>query len=214
MVKKSSSAQLLKILKSVNSIFTNDHFVYTTGLHGSVYINKDSLYPHPQETSEVCRILAEKCAQLDIQTVVAPALAGIIVSQWLSFHLSKLKGQEINGVYVEKDPEKTFVFNRGYDKYVAGKKVLVVEDIACTGSSVKKVVDVVREYGGLVQAVGIMVNRNPKLVNDHLFGAPLIVGTELLADAWPAKGCHLCQAKVPINTKMGHGKKFLQSQTK
>lgn len=204
--------EISEILQSVNAIYTNDHFVYTSGKHGSVYINKDSLYPHSNTTSAVCQILAQKCAHLDIDTVVAPALGGIILSQWISYHLGKIKGKEIFGVYAEKDPEKTFIFSRGYDSFVTGKKILVVEDLTNTGGSVKKVVDVVREYGGEVVGVCVMVNRDPSLSSKNLFDAPLIIGAEIPALAWAEADCELCAQGVPINTKMGHGKKYVQSK--
>ena len=43
---------------------------------------------------------------MDIDTVAAPALGGIILSQWTAYHLSELKGKEILGVYTEKDSRK------------------------------------------------------------------------------------------------------------
>lgn len=199
-------------LKAVGAIFTDDHFVYTSGKHGSVYINKDSLYPHTKTTAKICQILAKKCAHLEIDTVVAPALGGIILSQWISYHLTKLKNKEVFGVYAEKDPIKTFVFTRGYDQFVKGKKVLVVEDLTNTGGSVKKVVDVVREYGGEVVGVCVMANRDPHLAERNLFNAPLIVGTEIPAEAWDEKDCQLCKNNVPINMQMGHGKKYVHSK--
>ncbi|MDH5533854.1 MAG: phosphoribosyltransferase family protein [Candidatus Pacebacteria bacterium] len=207
-------SKILNLLQSVQAIYTDDHFVYTSGKHGEVYINKDSLYPHTKVTSQVCKILAKKCSDLDIDTVVAPALGGIILSQWISFHLSKIKGKEIYGVYAEKDPVKTFIIGRGYDKFVTGKNVLVVEDLTTTGGSVKKVVDTVREYGGKVVGVCVMVNRNKKLVTSEMFDAPLIVGANVPAKAWDENKCKLCKEKKPINTHMGHGKKYVQSKTK
>ena len=207
-------SKILNLLQSVQAIYTDDHFVYTSGKHGEVYINKDSLYPHTKVTSQVCKILAQKCSDLDIDTVVAPALGGIILSQWISYHLSKIKGKEIYGVYAEKDAVKTFIIGRGYDKFVKGKNVLVVEDLTNTGGSVKKAVDVVREYGGKVAGVCIMVNRSPKTVTSEMFNATLIVGDTLPAKAWDEKDCHLCKANVPINTQMGHGKKYVQSKNK
>jgi orotate phosphoribosyltransferase len=204
---------ITKLLQAAKAIFTDDHFVYTSGKHGSVYINKDALYPHTKTTAKICQILAKKCAHLEIDTVVAPALGGIILSQWISYHLTKLKNKEIYGVYAEKDPEKAFIFTRGYDKFVKGKKVLVVEDLTNTGGSVKKVVDVVREYGGEVVGVCVMANRDPELVNKNLFNAPLIVGAEIPAEAWDEKDCHLCKKNIPVNTQMGHGKKYVQSKT-
>src|SRR3989338_8246250 len=52
--------KIIKILKNVGAILTDDHFVYTSGKHGSVYINKDFLYPHTKETSHIGRMFAEK----------------------------------------------------------------------------------------------------------------------------------------------------------
>lgn len=207
-------SKILSLLQSVGAIYTDDHFVYTSGKHGEVYINKDSLYPHTKVTSQVCQILAKKCSDLEIDTVVAPALGGIILSQWISYHLSKIKGKEIYGVYAEKDPVKTFIIGRGYDKFVTGRNVLVVEDLTTTGGSVKKVVDTVREYGGKVVGVCVMVNRDKKLVTSELFDAPLIVGAQVPAKAWDEHKCKLCQENKPINTQMGHGRKYVQSKTK
>ena len=207
------SKKISSLLQSVGAILTDDHFVYTSGKHGSVYINKDALYPHPEVTAQVCQILAKQCQHLDIETVVAPALGGIILSQWLAYFLSQIKGQEIYGVYAEKDPQRIFTFNRGYDRFVHGKRVLAVEDLTNTGGSVKKVVDVIREFGGQVMGVCVMANRSPKLVNSKLFQAEFIAGTVIPAVAYDAKDCPLCAQGKPINTKVGHGRSYVQSQT-
>jgi len=200
---------ILSLLKQVGAIKLHDHFVLTSGKHSPAYINKDSLYPHPQVTAQVCQILAKKCAHLDIETVVAPALGGIILSQWLAYFLSLKKKREVYGVYAEKGPDKTFIFTRGYDQFIKGKKVLVVEDLTTTGGSVKKVVDVVRQYGGQVVGVCVMVNRNPKEVTSQMFDAELVTGGELVVEAFTVKDCPMCKKKIPINTTVGHGKKYL-----
>ena len=214
MLKSIFVAEIIDLLRSVNAIITDSHFVFTSGKHGDVYINKDALYPHTTITAQVCQILAKKCAHLDIETVVAPALGGIILSQWLAYYLSQEKKKEIYGVYAEKGPDKTFLFTRGYDKFVKGKKILVVEDLSTTGGSVKKVVDVVRANGGQVVGVCVMVNRNPREVNNAFFGAELIAGAEFEVGAWEADDCPLCKKKIPINTAVGHGKKYLESLNK
>ena len=97
---------VVEILKKVGAIITDDHFVYTSGKHGSVYINKDALYPHTEETSQVGMLFAKKVEALDIDVVVGPALGGIILSTWTAYHLSSLKHKEILGVYTEKDENK------------------------------------------------------------------------------------------------------------
>lgn len=200
------------ILKKVGAVLTDDHFVYTSGKHGSVYINKDALYPHTQETARVGKLFAEKYKDIDIDVVTAPALGGIILSQWTAYHLSQLKGKEVFGVYTEKTPEKDQIFTRGYDNLVVGRNVLVIEDIAATGGSVKKVVDSVKKAGGNVVGVCVMVNRDPEHVTSDVVGGPLSQLGILKAEAFDEVDCPLCRAKVPINTKVGHGKKYLEAR--
>ena len=202
----------IKILKKIGAILTDDHFVYTSGKHGSVYINKDVLYPHTAMSSKVGRTFAEKFKNFDIDVVAAPALGGIILSQWTAYHLSKLKKKEILGVYTEKTQEGDQVFKRGYDKLIKGKKVLVVEDLTTTGGSVRKVVNKVREAGGKVIAVCVMINRDPKKVTAKVVGAPFSSLGIFPAEAFEEDKCPLCRKKIPINMKVGHGKKYLEAK--
>jgi len=205
---------VVEILKKVGAIITDDHFVYTSGKHGSVYINKDALYPHTEETSQVGMLFAKKVESLDIDVVVGPALGGIILSTWTAYHLSSLKHKEILGVYTEKDENKNQVFTRNYDKLIKDKNILVIEDLTTTGGSVKKVVDTVRNAGGTVVAVCTMVNRDPKNVTSDFIGAPFMSLGIVPAEAWDAEKCPLCKEGKPINTNVGHGKKFLESKKK
>lgn len=210
---------VISILKKVGAVLTDDHFVYTSGKHGSVYINKDAVYPHTYETSQIGLMFAEKFNDMDIDVVAAPAVGGTILSQWTAFHLSKLKGKEILSVYTEKDKgtlasaaESEHIFRRGYDKLINGKNVLVIEDLTTTGISVQKVVAAVKASGGKVVAVGVMVNRDPENVNSHSVGASFSALGVLKADAIAADFCPLCKKGVPINAKIGHGKKFLEEK--
>lgn len=206
---------ILDILKKTNAVITDDHFVYTTGLHGSVYINKDAIYPHTKYASLFGKFFAEKFKDKNIDVVVGPALGGIILSQWTAYHLSKLKKKEILGVYTEKDAESNQIFSRrGYDKVVKGRNVLIVEDLTTTGESVKKVVKTVKDAGGKVVAVGVMVNRNPKIVNAKSIGAPFAALGVLKAEAFAENDCPLCKKGVAINIKIGHGKKYMAAKGK
>src|SRR5579885_615181 len=144
---------ILELLKKTGAILTDDHFVLTSGKHASIYINKDALYPHTQAASAVGHEFAKKIKHLEIDTVVGPALGGIILSQWTAHHLSQIKGREIYGVYTEKAPDGGQIFTRGYDNFVIGKSSLVVEDLTTTGGSAKKVVETIQRAGGKVAAV-------------------------------------------------------------
>ncbi len=207
--------EVLEMLKKAGGLITDDHFVYTSGKHGSVYINKDALYPHTKFASRIGELFAQKYKDVNIDVVVGPSLGGIILSQWTAFHLSTIKGKEILGVYTEKDQENNQIFSRrGYDKFVKGKNILIVEDLTTTGGSVKKVVETVRNAGGNIVAVCVMVNRNPDGVTADFMQAPFSSLAVLKAKAYDAKDCPLCAKNIPINIKIGHGKKYLEEKEK
>ncbi len=203
---------IINILKKSNAVITDSHIVYTSGKHGSIYINKDAIYPHTDFASKVGKMFADKFKNKAIDVVAAPALGGIVLSQWTAHHLSKLRKKKILGIYTEKDANKNQIFTRGYDKFVKGKKVLVIEDLTTTGGSVKKVIDSVKKAGGKVVGVGVMINRNPKEVNSKFMKAPFLALGILEAEAFDENKCPLCKQNIPINTTVGHGKKYLQAK--
>lgn len=212
-------SDVIDILKKVEAILINDHFVYTSGKHGSVYINKDFLYPHTKETSLVGKMFAEKFKSKAVDVVAAPAVGGTILCTWTAYYLSKLKKKEVLSVYTEKDKgttasafESEQIFRRGYDKFIKGKKVLVLEDLTTTGISVRKTVDAVKKAGGKVIAVGVMINRNQSGVNAKTVGAPFYALGVFPAIAYSEKDCPLCKKNIPINIKIGHGKKYLEAK--
>lgn len=203
---------VLNILKSVGAIITDSHFVGTQGRHMPAYVNKDALLLHTKYVSEIGKLFAQKFKNKNIEVVVAPAVAGIPFSQWTAYHLSKISKKEVLSVFTEKTLENNQIFKRGYNAVVKNKRVLVVEDTTTLGSSVKKVIRAVKGAGGKVVAVSVIVNRDPKMVNSKSTGVPFSSLTVLKTPSYEAKNCLLCKAGVPINTKFGHGKKFLESR--
>ena len=204
--------ELLDILKQTGAVITNDHFVLASGRHSGTYINKDALYPHTEQTSRVGQLFAEKVKHLEMDTVVGPALGGIILAQWTAHHLTKMKGREIAGVYTEKSADGRQIITRGYDKYITGKKVVVVEDLITTGGSAAKVIDTVKAAGGEVVAVLALVNRNPQEITAGHFGVLFLPLETLEVESFAEASCPLCRARIPINIAVGHGKKYVEKK--
>lgn len=209
-----TSDEVLGVFKKLGGYITNDHIVYTSGKHGETYLNKDAIYPHTRDISQLCEEIADRNKDKGIEVVAAPALGGIILSQWTAYHLTALTRKEVLGVYTEKTPEKDQIFTRGYDKLVKGKKVLVVEDITTTGGSVMKVVASVKAAGGEVIGVYVLANRNPDEINSKTLGVPYQALAEIRMQAWDEETCPLCEKGVPINTTVGKGKDYLKSKGK
>lgn len=209
--------EVLQILGRVGAVITNSHIVYTSGKHGTAYVNKDAVYPHTRETSLLCGLIA---VQFDnsVQVVAAPAVGGVILSQWTAHHLSQIScgNHEVLGVYAEKIAEVSgaghkeyFVFKRGYNKLIEGKKVLVVEDVLTTGGSAKGVIEAVRACGGEVVGLGVLCNRGGITPKDVADPPKLVSLINVKMDAWEEANCPLCAKSVPINTDVGKGREFL-----
>ena len=206
--------EVLELFNKVGAVITDSHIVYTSGHHGEIYFNKDAIYPYTDITSDFCESIALHFAETkkDIDVVIAPALGGIILSQWTAYHLSKMVGHKVLGVYAEKAGD-TFVIKRGYDKLVTGRNVLVMEDVLTTGGSVKNVIEVTRSIGGNVIGVGVLCNRGG-VKSEDIGNVPEIYAlTTVNAITYPEDDCPLCKKNVPINISIGKGREFLARQT-
>jgi orotate phosphoribosyltransferase len=233
------SDEVLKILRDANAVITESHIVYTSGKHGSAYVNKDAVYPHTHETARLCEAIAAKFRHSNAEVVIAPAVGGCILSNRVAEYLSDITDREVLGVYAEREEQSLFkatvntildifsigpinvlkgeelaikkdrlVLKRGHDKLVAGKNVLVVDDILTTGGSVKKVIAAVRALGGNVVGVGALCNRGG-ITAEQLDVPEFSALVDIPLDAWDEADCPLCKANVPINTEVGKGREFL-----
>jgi orotate phosphoribosyltransferase len=202
-------SEILNLLSTVGAVLIDDHFVYTSGRHGSAYINKDALYPHTNATDLLCRQIALRYAGSDVDAVIGPVVGAVILAYAVARNLSELTSRDVLCVYAEKTADDGFTIKRGYDKLLHGKRVLVVEDVLTTGQSVRKVVQAVRAEGGQVVAVAALCNRGAVRASDLADVPELFALVEVQLDTWDAEQCPLCGRGVPVNTDVGKGRAFL-----
>ena len=205
---------IMQLFVDAGAIITASHFVYNSGRHSSVYINKDALYLHTGIISQLCQNMASPYDTEQIDVVVGPVLGGIVLSQWTTYHLNsrRVTGETL-AVYAEKEQgsDQNFTFHRGYDQHIAGKNILVVEDILTTGGSVRRVIELVRKHGGNVIGVSALCNRGnvqPQDVGD----VPIHALITLDLATYAPEECPFCEQQVPINTMVGKGRMFLAKQ--
>lgn len=209
-----AAQKTLKIFRESGAIVENVHIVHISGLHFPMTINKDAIFPHLDRVQRLTRLLAKSLENHSIEIVCGPAMGGLIVGEWLAHELGAMC------VFAEHDPNPKpgeilgrFVLRRGYDQLVANRKVLVVDDIVNTGHSIRQTIDAVRAAGGQVVAlasllfVGKYDAREVLGVDDYFYLLQYDVPT-----GWPAEQCPLCRDGVPVDTRYGHGKEFLESQ--
>jgi len=224
--------QTLSVLGRVGMIITNSHVVHTSDKHGSAYIiNKDALYPHVRETSMLCLEIAERFADDKVEAVIAPAVGGAILAQWVAYHLIKITGRDIPGVYVEKEmtsfrhpdsigkmelPIKSayeetgrFAFKQGCDQVITGKRVLVVGNVLITGDSVRKTVSATHNIDANIIGLGVLCNCGGVFPAEYLNVPRLEALANVNLETWNEEDCPLCKQGVPINPDVGYGRMYL-----
>ena len=218
----------IRTLKEIKAMILHSHVKYPDGLHGTVHIDASAIYPHVRETSRLCRRVAEQFINDKIEVVVAPAIGGAIISQWIAYHLSELSGREVLSVYAEKEKksplswwrqsllwfkqilhsekkvERPLTIKHGYNQFVTGKNVLVVGTVVPAGDlTMKKVVDAVRTIEGNVAGLGILCNLGG-ITPEYSSSVPrffaLVDANPLL---WDELTCPFCQRDIPISAIMG-----------
>lgn len=204
------SETVLAILTRVGAIIEDTHVVLASGRHGSNYVNKDAVYPHGEAMQLIAQALADPFLDEGIEAVLGPTIGGVALSQWTSHSIATYWKTPVLALYAEKQPDGSFALTRGYDKLVAGRRVLVVEDILTTGGSVKKVIDAARQHSAIIIGVSAICNRGkvtPEMIGDVPRLESLL---NLDFQTWSEEECPLCKSGVPINTSVGKGRKFLK----
>ena len=182
-----ASENLLALFRKTGALL-DGHFVLRSGLHSRQYFQCAILLSHTHIAEQVCELLADKLRTFDCDSVVSPALGGIIVGQEVGHSLGK------RHIFVEKDDGK-LVLRRGF-KINRGEKFVVVEDVVTRGGRVQETIDIVRHNGGIVTAVGVIVDRSGEKKPE--FGCPFVSLVEMNVENFEADKLPPDLAKIPV----------------
>ena len=178
------------------SAIREGHFLLTSGLHSPRYVEKFNVLQKPVYTEKLCRAMAEKFKDANIETVVGPVTGGIL----LAHETGKALGTR--AIFTERENGK-MTFRRGFTLH-EGERVLIVEDIVTTGGSIREVIDVVKEHGGIPVAVSMLVDRSG---GKATFGdVPSTALLHMDVQTYKPEECPLCKAGIPMTKRGRTGK--------
>jgi orotate phosphoribosyltransferase len=166
---------LLALFRKTGALLEG-HFVLRSGRHSRQYFQCAILLQHTEIAAKVCGWLGDKLREFDCDAIISPALGGIIVGQEVARSLGK------RHIFVEKEDGK-LVLRRGF-QIVPTEKFVVVEDVVTRGGRVQETIDIVRAHGGIVSAVGVILDRSGQAKPD--FGCPFISLIEMNVETFPA----------------------------
>ncbi len=177
-----SRERVLEIFKEAG-VLHKGHFLLTSGRHSDTYMQVAKIFRNAKYSSELCEDLAASFKNDNIDVVIGPALGAV----QMAYEVSRYLGCE--NFFAERENGK-LTLRRGF-KVEKGMRVLVVEDVVTTGGTVQEVIDIVKEQGGIVAGVGLIVDRTNGKVD---FGAPLrsVIAFDNIK-SWLPEECPICQ---------------------
>lgn len=167
------------------------HFKLSSGLHSDRYLQCAKVLMWPGRADALGRALGSLLRPFGAETVISPALGGVIIGQEVGRSLG------IRALFTER-VEGTFALRRGF-AVEKGEKVAVIEDVVTTGKSTREVIAVVRAAGAVVVACGSIVDR--RSVSERggtVDGIPYRALLWLDVAAWDPAACPLCSKGEPL----------------
>ncbi len=174
-----SADQVLQHFRATGALLEG-HFLLSSGLHSSAYIQCAKVLMHPERAAELCRALADKVvAKLGegaLDLVVSPAMGGVVVGYEMGRQLG------VPAIFTER-VEGEFELRRGFE-LDPGVRVLMAEDVVTTGKSSRECIAAIGAAGGTVVAASCLIDRSDGAVD---LGLPLISLLGLAVPAYAAE---------------------------
>ncbi len=131
------------------------HFVLSSGLHSSKYLQCARALMDARRASRLCKALARKVLEKiskPIDLVVSPAMGGVIVGYEMGRQLG------VPSIFLERVGGE-FILRRGFD-IPKNARCLMVEDIVTTGLSSREAIAAIRGAGGRVVGATCLIDRS------------------------------------------------------
>lgn len=177
----------LEALLDASGARRQGHFQLSSGLHSSAYVQCALLLEDPRRARRVGRALARRIGSLRPDSVLAPALGGLLIGHEVAAALG------VPFRFTERK-DGAMALRRGF-QLRPGERVVIVEDVITTGKSTEETAVIARAAGAAVVAVAAIIDRTG---GKHPFTVPFVALTTFDLPAVEPADCPLCRAGVPV----------------
>ena len=145
----------LAVLKKTNALLEG-HFVLSSGLHSSQYVQCAKLLSFPHFSNKFCLSLSKKIKKniKKIDLILSPAMGGIVIG----YEIGRLLKKET--IFCERIKGK-FHLRRGF-KIKKGSKVLIIEDVITTGKSSLECAKLIKKAKAKLAGFACIIDRSNK----------------------------------------------------
>jgi orotate phosphoribosyltransferase len=181
-----TEAEVLTIFRRSGALLEG-HFRLSSGLHSPGYLQCALVLQHPREAETLGAALGGLVRSLGAQTVLSPAMGGIVIGQEVGRALG------VRAIFAER-ADGVLTLRRGF-ALAPGEQVIIVEDVVTTGGSTRETIEVARAAGATVVGACAIVDRSGGRQGlDVPFHALLPMDVK----AYQPDDCPLCKDGVPV----------------
>lgn len=196
--------EAIQNLKAFQVLMTDGHFDYGNGYHGREYLNPHRMFRQPSLIWRFAQDLIDLLPDSIVtstEVVSGPVLGGALLAHTIAGLLDgrrDLRRPPTSFAPVSIGPGGQLVLRPFYRTVIAGRRVLLVDDVRNTGKTFERATALVTEAGGEVLATAEIYDRLESIVD---LGVPNFALAEYqAADNHPADDCPLCRSGMPITT--------------
>lgn len=186
----------LEILKRTGAYQSNDHILLLSGHHTSEFIEKMLVTTEPSFTEGLGAVIAKHFAQWPVDVVLSTGPGALILSHCVArAHPSRpTLAYGTKGVAGGK---RRVTLPAEFHRLIRqGTKVLLVEDLVSTGTTLKLLIELVERLGGQVVGIGALWRRTKKA---EVGGKPVFSLVSRDFPTYPPEACPLCKKEIPLN---------------
>jgi len=185
----------LEILKRTGAYHANDHVLLPSGQHTSEYIEKTLVTTEPSFTEGLGAVIAKHFAPWPVDVVLSTGPAALILSHCV-VRAHPSRPVVVYGMKGMAGGKRRVTLPAEFQRLIReGTKVLLVEDLVSTGSTLELLIDLVEQMGAQVVGVGCLWRRTSVELN----GKPVFSLVSRDFPTYSPDDCPLCRRGVPLN---------------
>jgi orotate phosphoribosyltransferase len=185
----------LEILKRTGAYHANDHVLLPSGQHTTEYIEKTLVTTEPSFTEGLGAVIAKHFAAWPIDLVLSTGPGALILSHCVA-RAHPSRPVVIYGTKGLSGGKRRVTLPVEFQRLVRlGTKVLLVEDLVSTGSTLNLLINLVEQLGAQVVGVGCLWRRTSVEVGGKAVFS--LVSRDF--PTYDPETCPLCKKGVPLN---------------
>jgi orotate phosphoribosyltransferase len=190
----------LEILKRTGAYHANDHVLLPSGQHTSEYIEKTLVTTEPSFTEGLGAVIAKHFAPWPVDVVLSTGPGALILSHCVA-RAHPSRPIVVYGTKGLAGGKRRVTLPVEFQRLIRrGSRVLLVEDLVSSGSTITLLAELVENLGAQVVGVGCLWRRT----SVDLDGRPVFSLVSRDFPTYSPAACPLCRRNVPLNEEFVH----------